>query len=247
MATYVIGDVQGCFATLERLLARIDFDASSDRLWFVGDLVNRGPSSLEVLRRVRELGDRAVVVLGNHDLHLIDRVRGGRKPKRRDTLDDVLGAPDRDSLVEWLVERPLLHREGGYVLVHAGILPTWTLDEAESLARQAETALRKDRVKKKLRTVVDAFTRLRTCTEDGEMCLEFTGPPREAPKGCRPWFELARIPKGATVLFGHWASLGLYVGRRVIGLDTGCVWGRTLTALCLEDGEVFREPSELTG
>lgn len=246
MATYVVGDVQGCFTTLERLLARINFEPSRDRLWLVGDIVNRGPSSLDVLRFVYALEDRAVVVLGNHDLHLIARSRGTRERKRRDTFDDILAAPDRDELISWLASRPLMHREGNFVMVHAGLLPGWSLDEAESLARKAEKKLKGDRLGKSLRTVVDAFTRLRTCNEAGEMCLEFTGPPEQAPKGFRPWFELANLPDDATVLFGHWASLGLHLGANAIGLDTGCVWGGSLTALRLEDRELFQEPSELT-
>jgi len=245
MATYVIGDVQGCFTTLEKLLVRIDFDPLRDRLWFVGDLVNRGPSSLAVLRFIRGLDDRAVVVLGNHDLHLIARSRGTRGRRPRDTFEDVLEAPDRDALIEWLLHRPLLHREGDHVMVHAGLLPQWSLEEAEALAKKAEKKLRGDRLGKSLRIAVDAFTRLRTCTEDGEMCLSFAGPPSQAPAGCRPWFELARIPSAITIVFGHWASLGLHLGAQAIGLDTGCVWGGALTALRLEDRTIFQEPSEL--
>lgn len=245
MATYVVGDVQGCFITLERLLARIDFDASRDRLWLVGDLVNRGPSSLEVLRFVRGLGASAVTVLGNHDLHLIERRRGTREPRRRDTFDDVLDAPDGDVLIDWLVERPLLYREGDAVIVHAGILPTWSLAQAEKLAKKASLAFRDGGVDSKLRTVLDGLTRLRTCSKDGEMCLDYAGPPGDAPKGCRPWFELTSLPDGVTVYFGHWASLGLYLGTNAIGLDSGCVWGRELTAMRLEDREIFQEPSEI--
>ena len=245
MATYVVGDVQGCFITLERLLARIDFDASQDRLWFVGDLVNRGPSSLEVLRFVRALGASAITVLGNHDLHLIERRRGSRAPRRHDTFDDVLEAADGDALIDWLVERPLLHRNGDAVMVHAGILPTWSLAEAERLAKKASAALRDGGVDGKLRRALDGLTRLRTCSKDGEMCLDYAGPPRGAPKGCRPWFEMASLPDGVMVYFGHWASLGLYLGTNAIGLDTGCVWGRSLTAMRLEDREVFQEPSEI--
>jgi len=248
MATYVVGDVQGCFITLQRLLARIDFDPARDHLWLVGDIVNRGPDSVKVLRFARSLRESAVVVLGNHDLHLIARIRGARERKRRDTFDDVLAAEDRDELINWLLARPLLHRDGAFVMVHAGLLPGWTLDEAESLARKAEKKLRADRLGqlgKSLRVAVDAFTRLRTCNEAGEMCLDFAGPPEDAPKGYRPWFELASIPDGVTVLFGHWASLGLHLGTNAIGLDTGCVWGGALTALRLEDLRLFQEPSEL--
>jgi bis(5'-nucleosyl)-tetraphosphatase (symmetrical) len=248
VATYVIGDVQGCFITLERLLARIDFDLARDRLWFVGDLVNRGPSSLDVVRFVRDLGDRAVVVLGNHDLHLIARSRGRREPKRRDTFDDVLAAPEKNEIIDWLVSQPLFHREDDHVMVHAGILPGWSLEKAEALARKAEKRLRDEQSKRlgpMLQGAVDALTRLRTCTPSGEMCLDYAGPPEDAPPGCRPWFELAEIPDEVTIFFGHWASLGLHLGDNAIGLDTGCVWGCALTAMRVEDRKLFHEPSEL--
>lgn len=267
MAIYAIGDVQGCFITLERLLRRIDYDPGRDRLWLVGDLVNRGPSSLEVLRWAKSMGRSVIVVLGNHDLHLIARAEGLREPRKRDTFDDVLEAPDRDALLEWLIGRPLLHREGDFVLVHAGLLPQWSLEEAEALAWEAQEALRSRRrypllesfeesgtsprwgedlkEPQRLRLVVDAFTRMRTLTSSGELCLDFDGPPRQAPEGCQPWFELCSFPPRATVLFGHWAALGLHLGRNAIGLDTGCAWGGSLTALRLEDRQVFQEPSEL--
>lgn len=268
MATYAIGDVQGCFTTLERLLRRIEFDPGRDRLWLVGDLVNRGPSSLEVLRWTKSMAKTVVTVLGNHDLHLIARAEGLREPRRRDTFDDVLEAPDRDSLLEWLIGRPLLHREGDYVLVHAGLLPQWSLDEAEAVAWEAQEALRSRRryglletfedggtsprwdaelaEPDRLRLVVDAFTRMRTLKSTGELCLDFDGPPEQAPEGCRPWFELCSFPPRATILFGHWAALGLHLGRNAIGLDTGCAWGGSLTAIRLEDRLVFEEPSELS-
>jgi bis(5'-nucleosyl)-tetraphosphatase (symmetrical) len=267
MATYAIGDVQGCFTTLERLLRRIDFAPGSDRLWLVGDLVNRGPSSLEVLRWAKSMGNSIVVVLGNHDLHLLARAEGLREARKRDTFDDILEAPDRDALIEWLAGRPLLHREGDFVMVHAGLLPDWSLEEAEALAWEAQEALRSRKRypllesfedsgesprwssglsgPERLRLVVDAFTRIRTVKASGSLCLDFAGPPPQAPEGCRPWFELCSLPAAATVLFGHWAALGLHLGRNAIGLDTGCVWGRSLTALRLEDRQIFEEPSEL--
>jgi bis(5'-nucleosyl)-tetraphosphatase (symmetrical) len=267
MATYAIGDVQGCFTTLERLLRRIDFEPGRDRLWLVGDLVNRGPSSLDVLRWAKSMGQSLVVVLGNHDLHLIARAEGLREPRKRDTFDDVLEAPDRDALIEWLSGRPLLHREGDFMMVHAGLLPDWSLEEAEALAWEAQEALRSRKRypllesyeagsesprwdsklagPERLRLVVDALTRIRTVKANGELCLEFAGPPQHAPEGCLPWFDLCKHPPETTVLFGHWAALGLYLGRNAIGLDTGCAWGRSLTALRLEDRQVFEEPSEL--
>jgi bis(5'-nucleosyl)-tetraphosphatase (symmetrical) len=258
MPTYAIGDIQGCFTTLERLLRRIDFDPKQDRLWLVGDLVNRGPSSLEVLRWAKSMGDRLTMVLGNHDLHLIGRAEGAREAKRRDTLDRVLEAPDREALIEWLIGRPLLHREGEFVLVHAGLHPNWSLEEAESAAWEAQEALRSRRRQSLLiseaqgpkalepiRFFLDVFTNMRTLRKTGELCLDFKGAPREAPEGCFPWFEQCSFPPQVTVLFGHWAALGLHLGRQAIGLDTGCGWGRTLTALRLEDRQVFQEPSEL--
>jgi bis(5'-nucleosyl)-tetraphosphatase (symmetrical) len=266
MATYVIGDVQGCFITLERLLRRVDFDPVRDRIWLVGDLVNRGPDSLSVLRWAKAMERSVTVVLGNHDLHLIARSEGIREPRRRDTFDDVLRAPDCDSLIEWLVGRPFLHREGDFVLVHAGLLPAWSLEQAEAQAWEAQETLRSRKRygllevvedsgvasrwsteltdPERMRVSVDAFTRLRTLTKDGEMC-DFAGPPEQAPEGCRPWFELCSFPEEVTVLFGHWAFLGLHLGRNAIGLDTGCVYGRSLTALRLEDRQLFQEPSEM--
>lgn len=267
MATYVIGDVQGCFTTLERLLRRFDFDQNRDRVWLVGDLVNRGPGSLEVLRWARSMGNRVTAVLGNHDLHLIACFEGVREPRRRDTFGEVLEAPDRKALLEWLLGRPFFHREGDYVLVHAGLLPEWSLDEAEALAWEAQEALRsrrryqlleafeEDRTssrwatglakRERLRLVVDTFTKIRTLRPAGELCLDFSGPPKQAPRGCQPWFDLCSLPPDATILFGHWAALGLHLGRNVVGLDTGCAWGRMLTALRLEDRKVFQVRSEL--
>ncbi len=246
MATYAIGDVQGCFITLERLLARVGFDSANDRIWLAGDLVNRGPSSLDVLRWAVSHSDRVTAVLGNHDLHLLSRVNGTRKPSRRDTFDEVLKAPDRHDLLEWLSTRPLLHQEGEFVMVHAGLSPRWTFAEVEALAADASEALAAGRLDTEQRAIVDVLTRMRTCTKSGEMCDDYTGPPGGAPSGCFPWYELAEIPEDKTVLFGHWAALGFYRGERVIGLDSGCVWKKSLTALRLEDGAVFQEPSELS-
>jgi bis(5'-nucleosyl)-tetraphosphatase (symmetrical) len=248
MATYAIGDVQGCAATLERLLARCGFSPARDRLWLVGDLVNRGPGSLAVLRRVRDLGERAVAVLGNHDLHLLARAAGVAAARPGDTLDEVLGAPDRDELLAWLRARPLLHREGSWVLVHAGLLPAWTVDEAAAAARAAEALLRGPRAADVLARVkrhpaLLALTRLRTCTADGTPSLSFKDHPRDAPPGFQPWFEVpGRRSESATIVFGHWAALGLHIAPGLYGLDTGCCWGHHLTALRLDDRTLLQEP-----
>jgi bis(5'-nucleosyl)-tetraphosphatase (symmetrical) len=266
MATYAIGDIHGCFKTLQKLLRKIDFDRRQDRLWLVGDLVNRGPRSLAVLRWAVEQEDRLVVVLGNHDLHLLARATGVSSPKRRDSLEEVLGAPDRDDLIGWLRTRPLLHREGGFTLVHAGLFPEWTPGQAAELARETEAVLRDGSAPGLLvsferksderwdetlqdgdrgdraRVALAAFARLRTLHPDGTMCSSFSGPPKEAPEGCLPWFEMPeRRSRGETVIFGHWAALGLWLREGVAALDSGCAWGRELTALRLEDGKLFQQ------
>jgi len=262
MATYAIGDVHGCFETLRSLLRRIAFDRRQDRLWLVGDLVNGGPGSLAVLRWAVEQGDRIVAVLGNHDLHLLARAAGFSEVKKRDTLEEVLAAADRDDFLLWLRHRPLVHREGSALLVHAGLFPSWSLADAESLAREVEERLRGDEAagllaafdqkaeawsddlkgNDRARAALAGFSRLRAVDGDGRMRADFTGPPREAPKGCRPWFAVPeRKSTGATILFGHWAALGLHVEDGVAALDTGCAWGGELTALRLDDGKIFQE------
>ena len=270
MATYAIGDVHGCFDTLQRLLRRIQYDRRWDRLWMVGDLVNRGPRSLDVLRwAAGEEEGRLIAVLGNHDLHLLGHAWGVAPAKRRDNLDEILAAPDRDDLLEWLRRRPVLHREDSHVLVHAGLFPAWSVDKAERLAREVEERLRgpaaadlvatvdkktPERWKGGLegldraRTALAGFARLRTVDEDGRMCSEFSGPPREAPKGCVPWFAApGRKSAEARIVFGHGAALGLWIADGVAGIDTGCAWGRELTALRLDDGQLFREPAAEVG
>jgi bis(5'-nucleosyl)-tetraphosphatase (symmetrical) len=244
MATYAIGDVQGCNATLQRLVEKLGFDPARDRLRFVGDLVNRGPDNLGVLRYVKGLGDRAETVLGNHDLHLISRASGLSGAKELDTLGDVLGAKDRDELVEWLAHRPLLLQEEGRVLVHAGLLPSWTPEAAAGEARRLEKLLRDSKLRPKVLAkegfdpALKALTTIRTVKADGTLC-KFSGPPAEAPPGCTPWFaDPARQSRGTTVLFGHWSALGFKRGSDYLALDSGCVWGQTLTAVRLEDGHV---------
>jgi len=260
MATYAIGDVQGCGDELEALLSILPFDATRDRLWFVGDLVNRGPKSLEVLRYVRALGEAAVVVLGNHDFHLLCLAAGFAKRRADDTLDAVLAALDAPRLLEWLRRRPLMHAEGGYAMVHAGLLPQWSIEQALALAREVESALRGPRHREflralygaepcawrddlagwdRLRVIVNAMARLRFCTPTGEMDVEARG--KVAPPGYRPWFELR--PAGeAAIICGHWSALGLKLTDKLAALDTGCVWGGSLSALRLEDRRLFQLP-----
>lgn len=262
MAVYAIGDVQGCYAPLQQLLARLHFDAARDHLWFTGDLVNRGPQSLEVLRFVRDLGDRAVCVLGNHDLHLLAVAAGTAGAKKRDTLDEILRAPDRDELLHWLRSRPLLHHDAdlGYTLIHAGLLPPWDLAQAQGLARETETVLRSGRHPEffrhmygdlpdhwnenlhgfdRLRVIVNAFTRLRYCDLDGNMDLRPKGAPGSQPPDLVPWFQVpSRRSHGLKIIFGHWSALGLWQGDGVIGLDSGCLWGRALSAARIDAGPV---------
>lgn len=262
MATYAIGDLQGCYAELQSLLDAVSFDPTQDRLWFVGDLVNRGPDSLACLRFIDSLGDRAVAVLGNHDLHLLAVAEGLAKPHRTDTLNGILSAPDREPLLHWLRHRPLLHVEGNTVLVHAGLLPAWTIVRAAELAREVEACLRSANYRDfvaimygdqpdlwsdqlmgfdRLRVVVNAMTRIRFCTPDGRMEFASKGEATTAPAGYLPWFNAPdRASASATVICGHWASLGLHLKENLIAIDTGCVWGRSLTAVRLEDRAVFQ-------
>ena len=262
MATYAIGDIQGCYTELQQMLEQTRFDPAQDRLWLVGDLVNRGPGSLEVLRLVKSLGDSAITVLGNHDLHLLAVAEGVAELNCNDTLDAVLSAPDRDELLHWLRNQRLLHAEDGYVLVHAGLLPQWNVAQAESLAREVETALRgTDYAKflahmygnqpgrwddelagyKRLRVITNALTRMRICTESGNMEFRFKGEVERIPAGYLPWFDVpSRASRDATVIFGHWSALGLLLRENVIALDTGCLWGGPMSAIRLEDRQLFQ-------
>ena len=262
MATYVIGDIQGCFDELQRLLVAIGFKRNSDRLWFVGDLVNRGPQSLETLRFVKDLGSSAVTVLGNHDLHLIMLAEGFAKRRDDDTLDTVLAAPDRDSLLAWLRSLPLLHRDGKHVLVHAGLLPQWSVAVAQTAGSEVERALRgtgyrdflsslygskPDRWSDdlqgndRLRVIVNAMTRLRFCSPKGVMEFKTKGETDKAPRGFLPWFDVPdRNSSGATIVCGHWSAVGVKLAPDLIMLDSGCVWGGKLTAIRLEDRRLFQ-------
>jgi bis(5'-nucleosyl)-tetraphosphatase (symmetrical) len=259
MSTYAIGDVQGCFDELQQLLRRFSFAEGRDRLWFVGDLVNRGPKSLDTLRFVRQLGDRAIVVLGNHDLHLVSQHEGFERTRQDDTFQDVLDAPDRDELVDWLRTRPLMHVEGGWAMVHAGLLPQWTVARARELASEVEAALSATAYREflrnmygstpdewsealagwdRVRVIVNALTRMRFCTPQGKM--EFKAKGKAPPPGYRPWYEFRDDRE--TIVYGHWSAAGLQLNPRTLGLDTACVWGGQLTALRLEDRALFQVP-----
>jgi bis(5'-nucleosyl)-tetraphosphatase (symmetrical) len=262
MAIYAIGDVQGCVDALRELLAEIGFSAARDRLWFVGDLVNRGPDSVAVLRYVKWLDPRTVVVQGNHDLHLLALAAGHGRRRADDTFDDVLAAPDRAELLEWLRFRPMMHAEDGHVLVHAGLLPSWTVRQAQDLAAEVEAQLRgpryaeffaalygskpdawNDRLRgaDRLRVIVNAMTRMRFCSAAGVMDFKTKGKPHQAPKGFMPWFEVpGRKTRGVPIICGHWSAAGLRLAPDLLALDTGCVWGGALTAVRLDDRRVFQ-------
>ncbi len=257
MTVYAIGDIQGCFDDLRRLLDKIAFDESSDQLWFVGDLVNRGPDSLAVLRFIKRLDARAVTVLGNHDLHLLAVADGIDKLKGGDTFDAILAAPDRDELVQWLRHRPLLHTDPlvGFTMLHAGLPPEWSIRQARAHAGEVEAVLRGPLCSEffhhmygdqpdhwddalvewdRLRFIVNCFTRLRFVDETGRVHLKAKGAPATN-RHLIPWFRAAgRQSKGERIVFGHWSTLGLVMEHDVYALDTGCVWGGALTALRLD-------------
>ena len=257
MALYCIGDIQGCDSALGRLLDEIGFSASRDTVYLLGDLVNRGPESAAVLRRCMQQGDALRPLLGNHDLHLLAAAHGARKPSRKDTLEQVLKADDRDAMLDWLRRQPLmrthLHAGERLAMVHAGLLPAWTVDEALALASEVQQVLRGPGLSDflhqmygngsdlwdpalkgmdRLRTIVNAMTRLRFCTADGVMDFESTESAGTAPEGLMPWFDVpGRRAADRLVAFGHWSTLGLLDRRDTLALDTGCVWGGCLSAM----------------
>jgi bis(5'-nucleosyl)-tetraphosphatase (symmetrical) len=264
MATYAIGDVQGCFDALERLFDKFQFNRGRDRLWFVGDLVNRGPDSLATLRLVKGLGGSAVTVLGNHDFHLLAVAAGHAKKHRSDTLDQVLAAPDSEELLGWLRQRPMLHVEGSWAMVHAGLLPQWSIAGARTLAQEVEDELRGANWRKflaelygdkpdswseslrgadRLRVIVNAMARMRFCTADGTIELRTKGETAKAPPGFFPWFDApGRASRDHTLICGHWSTLGLKLRSDLLALDSGCVWGGSLSAVRLEDRKLFQVP-----
>ncbi len=264
MAVYAIGDVQGCYDSLQRLLERVDFDEHKDRLWFVGDLVNRGPASLQTLRFVKGLGDGAVTVLGNHDLHLLAAAGGHRAPKSGDTMSQVLKAPDRDALIDWLRRRPLFHTDEqlGFAMVHAGVPHIWNFDAAMERAHEVEQLLAGDdygallaemygnqpacwsdglRGMERMRSIINYLTRMRLIDAVGVLELTYDGALEGIPKGYNAWFDFYRDSRPRfPLIFGHWAAInGQCDVDDMHALDTGCVWGNKLTALRLDDRELF--------
>ncbi|WP_315122530.1 symmetrical bis(5'-nucleosyl)-tetraphosphatase [Comamonas antarctica] len=258
MSMYCIGDIQGCDEALGRLLDVIDFSPSRDTLYLLGDLVNRGPTSLQVLRRCIALGDAVRPLLGNHDLHLLTAAHGLRAPGKRDTLQDILQAPDRAQLLDWLRRQPLarLHITAGgerLLMVHAGVLPAWSVEQTLALAAEVEAVLRSDALvdflakmygntpaawsddlqgADRLRVVVNALTRMRFCTPDGRMDFESSESASDAPAGLLPWYDApGRRTADTPIAFGHWSTQGLVARHDLIGLDTGCVWGGCLSAM----------------
>jgi bis(5'-nucleosyl)-tetraphosphatase (symmetrical) len=275
MAVYAIGDVQGCLAELRALLDRLRFEPTRDRLWLTGDLVNRGPDSLGTLRFVRGLGDAAVTVLGNHDLHLLAIAAGAGGQRMDPGTRQVLAAQDSDELLHWLGTRPLLHRDRalGWMLVHAGLVPDWDADTAESCAQEVSAALLADAPAlfadmygnepcrwsadlagpDRIRFIINCCTRLRYVDSDGAMLLKFKGAPHEAPQGAIPWFRHpCRASRAERIVFGHWSTLGYLRENGIVGLDGGCVWGGKLCALRLDreqapeilDCAGYRRPGE---
>jgi bis(5'-nucleosyl)-tetraphosphatase (symmetrical) len=262
MSTYVVGDIQGCHAALEELLAALNFDRTRDRLWITGDLVNRGEDSLAVLRWCVAHDDCVVAVLGNHDLHLLAVAAGFVPPHRKDTLDMILAAPDREELLTWLRHRPMLHRDGVWLMLHAGLPPEWSAMQAQALAGELETALRgpdwRDFLAQmygneprgwspelhgqdRLRFIANTLTRTRYLHPDGSLEFQHKLGLDSAPGDLTPWFDFpGRASTDVRILFGHWSTLGLLIREDVIALDTGCLWGGALTAFRLEDEQCFQ-------
>lgn len=263
---WAIGDLQGCCTPLQQLLSHPDIAQDDNcQFWFAGDLINRGPNSLETIRRVMALGDRAVSVLGNHDLHLLAVHAGIRKPSKSDTFFDILTAPDAEDILHWLRHRPLVHYAHGHVLIHAGAYPSWNLSKILTLSQEVEQALRApdwqgrlaqmygnepalwdDALKgaDRLRIIINAATRMRMCDETGRLDFSFKKHPDDAPAGLLPWYDVPNRPlvDEAVVVFGHWSTLGLFVRKDVVNLDTGCIWGGHLTAMRLNDRKLVQIP-----
>ena len=260
MATYAIGDIQGCYHAFMALLARLQFDAKRDKLWLVGDIINRGSGSLEVLRWCYQHQESLQIVLGNHDLHALAVVHNLKSAHRHDTLQASMDAADSDALFKWLRHQPLMISENNYVMVHAGLLPAWSVNAALNYASEVEWALQADGYQHFLsnmygnfpnvwhenyvgsdrqRVIINAMTRMRICTPQGAMEFEFKGELQDVPAGYMPWFDApARQSQEAKIICGHWSALGLQQRENVFALDTGCLWGGKLTAMCLETHEI---------
>ena len=264
MAHYAIGDLQGCFAEFQELLARIGFSHGRDTLWLVGDLVNRGPQSLDCLRYIKQHESSIRTVLGNHDLHLLAIAHGHGKLKRSDTVGDILAAPDRQALLDWLLHQSLMLQHGNNLIVHAGIWPQWTAESAQQRAAEVAAALqsrpdwffthmygntpdtdRADNETERLRFATNVFTRMRALHCDGHMDFDYKATLPEMPSGLMPWFRApGRQTLGYQTVFGHWSALGLYRGENVAAIDTGALWGGELTALDLDTQQVFQVASK---
>lgn len=264
MATYAVGDIQGCYHSFLQLLDEISFDLGQDQLWLVGDIINRGANSLEVLRWVVAHREQVTCVLGNHDLHALVVAAGFVRMHRSDTLQSLLAAEDRDVLLDWLRHQKMLHAEQGYVMVHAGLLPEWSLEQALALSKEVEHALQGHDYRNflrhmygnqpsrwrddldgidRLRIITNAMTRLRICRADGEMEFQYKATLADIPDGYMPWFDVPeRKTRSEVVIFGHWSALGLQQRNNVVALDTGCLWNGKLTAFRLHDQAVFQVP-----
>lgn len=262
MATYAIGDIQGCYHAFQALLARLKFDPDKDQLWLVGDLINRGSGTLEVLRWCYAHQNSLRIVLGNHDLHAIVVAAGIVAPHRGDTLQSLLAAHDRDVLLDWLRHQPLVYHEADYLMVHAGLLPQWNVEQTLAYAAEVEAALQGENYLHflthmygnlpsswepeltgvdRLRVITNAATRLRICTAGGEMEFKFKGELEDIPQGYVPWFDVpSRASQDTQVIFGHWSALGLQQRKNLFALDTGCLWGGKLTAMNLATKEIIQ-------
>lgn len=261
-AIWAIGDIQGCCASLEKLLAQPDIHADANaEIWFAGDLINRGPDSLGSLRLIKNLGSRAKCILGNHDVHFLAVLAKARKQGKHDTFTELLEAPDLTELVDWLRHQPLAHYEHGYLMIHAGIQPEWTADQAISYAKEVEAVLQapdwQQRIgdlfgnepaswspslkgNKRLRAIINTLTRLRMCHPDGSMDFKYKDAP-DPDSGMLPWFELPnRACANTPIIFGHWSTLGFFQQAMLMSLDSGCVWGRQLSALRLHDRKLVQ-------
>ena len=259
MAIYAIGDVQGCFEQLQALLDKLQFNTDNDTLWFAGDIVNRGPYSLDTLRFIRSLGNKAITVLGNHDLHLLAIANGRGKQRKKDTIQNILDAPDRDELLDWLMHRPLMHynKKLNVSLTHAGIYPKWNINDALEFASEVEAVLQSDKSHEffhhmygdkppmwsnalkgwdRLRFITNAFTRMRYCDQQGHLYLHDKSAPGKQPAGIHPWFDFTNKTQDTDILFGHWSTLNDPDKKNLFPLDTGCLWGGKLTALKIEPG-----------